>query len=72
MKMASGCIVGDCPVCDYPVFEDEWSDQVYERTGEFVHIGKCVNSYRTKAHLISENERLRKDLEEYKKRFEDR
>lgn len=67
--MASGCIVGNCPVCDYPVFEDEWSGQVFMLTSEFVHIEKCMKSYGAKAHLIAENERLRKELDEYKKRL---
>jgi hypothetical protein len=68
--MASGCIVGDCPVCDYPVFEDEWSGQLYERTEKFVHLGKCAQIYRSKGHLIEENERLKKELNEYKRWFD--
>lgn len=67
--MASGCIVGECPVCDNLVFEDEWSGATFERTNEFVHIGKCADLFRTKGHLILENERLKKEIAEYKKFF---
>lgn len=55
--MSSGCILGDCYICGWQVYEDEiaW-------TGDHMRHSTCKGS-RT---LRQENEALRRELEEYK------
>jgi hypothetical protein len=60
--MASGCIVGDCYLCKMPVFEDEarWNDK----------INKFKHSYcKMNKELQFENERLQKELDEFRRWF---
>lgn len=46
--MASGCIVGECPVCDEWIFEDEWT-LVGNR---IVHVGKCRQKYVQRVSMV--------------------
>ncbi|MDF2790462.1 MAG: hypothetical protein K0S80_3563 [Neobacillus sp.] len=67
--MASGCIVGECPVCKELVFEDEWSGLAYERYNKFIHIGQCHQRYKKAGELLEENRLLRMELAEIRKWF---
>jgi cell shape-determining protein MreC len=56
--LASGCIVGNCYLCEMPVFEDEAK---YNRhSGEFKH-----DYCKVEKELQLENKQLRRRLEEY-------
>lgn len=61
--MASGIILGDCPVCDELVYEDEWSGSAFERWGKFIHVGDCVTKYHT---YTRERAIIRKQAKEIK------
>ncbi|MGR5985126.1 hypothetical protein ACUC2M_10785 [Bacillus cytotoxicus] len=40
MDMASGCIVGECPICEDWMFEDEW---IFDKYDNIVH-ERCLHS----------------------------
>ena len=53
--MASGCIVGECPVCDEWIFEDEWN-----LLGDIILHEGCL----CRASNEQEKERKIKELEQ--------
>jgi hypothetical protein len=62
--MASGCIIGDCPICNYPVYEDEGSPTGYLKFGRYVHIGECLRRYEIERKHSSEVRSLKKEIKE--------
>lgn len=74
-KVASGCIVGDCPVCGDLIWEDEF-DIVVNTT---IH-DRCKKQYIKSTYHMSEEQfqrfvgvnELRKNIEEAKKTEEER
>lgn len=53
--MASGCIVGECPVCNELIFEDEWA-----LLGDIMLHERCL----CRASNEQEKERKIKELEQ--------
>lgn len=65
--MASGCIMGECPVCKELVFEDNWSELAYQKYEKFIHVGQCHQKYKKTGELQEENKRLRKEISALRK-----
>ncbi|MEG1565088.1 MAG: hypothetical protein RR365_15425 [Bacteroides sp.] len=70
--MASGCIIGECPVCGEIVWEDDW-----DIVGDIIIHETCRKAYFKAKYHISEQqfnrlmgaEELRKDIAEAKTHF---
>jgi len=66
--MSSGCILGNCSICDEFVYEGEWSEIAMETDSIFIHDtcqgkyfeGKRMNGYIK--HLENENKALKEEL----------
>lgn len=50
-RLASGCIVGDCPVCNEWIYEDEWT---FARNGLMIHTSCRPRSDNKYVHIISD------------------
>ncbi|AWC30866.1 hypothetical protein CG478_014935 [Bacillus cytotoxicus] len=62
--MASGCIVGECPICEDWMFEDEW---IFDKYDNIVH-ERCLHSKGKNNKMIIH---LRKEIERLEKRIKE-
>lgn len=64
--MASGCIVGDCPVCDFWVYEDDFA-----MVGDITVHEFCKEQYiKNKYHISEEQYKRLFGIAEFRKDFE--
>ena len=54
ITVASGCIMGTCPVCDENVWEDEW--RIFD---DIIIHSRCTSDYLKRRHGMNESQFLR-------------
>lgn len=71
--MASGCIIGECPVCGDLIYEDEWTIMnnisVHDRCKD-IFIANKLNSTKGQVRILRRQEEIKRDIEYLKSSME--